>query len=154
MPVTGICFTEPDQTIRVVADSIGRQARRMLLAEVVGAWVDEIPEEELDQHYSNALADLEPDDLAMLAAWHSTMDVGTPLPSRDFLVGVFGGLGDHRREALRVAAGFRGDEAFAAGVGEERALEVVLPWLSDERIEQLATAALEIYVMDRGGSEN
>lgn len=154
MPVTGICFTEPEQAIRAVADTVGRESRRMLLAEVVGAWVDEIPEQELDQHYSKALADLEPDDLALLAAWHSTMDVGTPLPSRDFLCGVFGALGDQRREALRVAAGFRGDEAFAAGVGEEQALDVVLPWLSEERLEQLATAALEIYVMDRIGSEN
>lgn len=149
-----LCFTEPEQAIRVIADSVGREARRMLLAEVVGAWVDEIPDEELEQHYAKAVSDLEADDLAMLAAWHATLEVGMPLPSRDFLVGVFGGLGDHRREALRVAAGFRGDEAFAAGVGEDQALEVVLPWLSDERLERLAAAAIEIYIMDRIGSEN
>jgi hypothetical protein len=69
-------------------------------------------------------------------------------------VGVFDGLGEHRREVLKIAARFRGDEAFLAGVGEEEALDIVLPWLSAERIERLCTAALGIYVNDRAGSEN
>ena len=55
---------------------------------------------------------------------------------------------------LKLAARFRGDEAFLAGVGEEEALDIVLPWLSEERLEQLCSTALEIYVDDRIGGEN
>ena len=51
------------------------------------------------------------------------MEVGHPLPNRDFLMGAFGSLGDNRREALKLAAGFRGEEAVDRGVTEERALE-------------------------------
>jgi len=36
------CFIEPQEAIRVVAESVGREARRQLLGEVVRAWVDEI----------------------------------------------------------------------------------------------------------------
>ena len=42
-----LCFIEPQEAIRVVADSVGREARRQLLGEVVRAWVDEIPDDEL-----------------------------------------------------------------------------------------------------------
>ena len=38
-----LCFIEPQEAIRVVAESVGREARRQLLGEVVRAWVDEIP---------------------------------------------------------------------------------------------------------------
>ena len=58
---------------------------------------------------------------------------GTPIANRDFLVNAFGALGEARREALKIAAGMRGEEAFNAGVAEEQALETVLPWLSEER---------------------
>ena len=51
----------------------------------------------------------------MLAAWHASMEVGHPLPNRDFLMGAFPSLGEHRREALKLAAGFRGEEAVDAG---------------------------------------
>ena len=37
-----LCFIEPQDAIRVVAESIGREARRQLVGEVVRAWVDEI----------------------------------------------------------------------------------------------------------------
>ncbi len=63
-------------------------------------------------------------------------------------------LGENRREALRIAAGFRGEEAFEAGVGEDEALDAVLPWLSEERCVQLAGECLELYCWDRLGSEN
>jgi hypothetical protein len=66
----------------------------------------------------------------------------------------FPGLGEHRREALRIAAGFRGDEAFEAGVSEEQALDTVLPWLSTERMIELAAEAVELYCWDRLGSDN
>ena len=56
--------------------------------------------------------------------------MGHPLPNREFLVNVFPSLGDHRREALKIAAGFRGEEAFEAGVGEDQAFDTVLPLLS------------------------
>jgi hypothetical protein len=149
-----LCFIEPHETIRVVADSIGREARRQLVAAVVHAWVDEIPEDELEVHYAKALGDLDDQDLSMLAAWHASLNVGTPIASKEFLVKAFRALGEHRREALKIAAGFRGDEAFEAGVAEEQALGTVLPWLSDARLTQLAAEALELYCWDRAGSDN
>ncbi len=149
-----ICFIDPADAIRAVADSIGREARRQLLGEAVRAWVDEIPEDELAAHYSRAVAELDEHDISMLAAWHASMDVGYPVPSRAFLIGAFGSLGQHRREALKLAAGFRGEEAVDRGVTEERALETVLAWLSPVRQVALAEEAMELYVWDRAGSDN
>ncbi|MEX2196027.1 MAG: hypothetical protein WD844_12140 [Thermoleophilaceae bacterium] len=149
-----LCFIEPRETIRVVAESIGRNARRQLLGAVVHAWVDEIPDDELEVHYGKAVDDLDDDDLSMLAAWHASLEVGMPVPSREFLKGAFRALGEHRREALKIAAGFRGDEAFDMGVAEEQALTTVLPWLSEERTFELAAEAVELYCWDRLGSNN
>jgi hypothetical protein len=150
-----LCFIEPQDAIRVIAESVGREARRQLLGELVRAWVDEIPEQELASHYAKAVADLDEHDLSMLAAWHASMDVGHPIANRDFLVGAFPALEDAaRREALKIAAGFRGEEAFAQGVGEEQAIDTVLPWLSRERCEELLAECLELYVWDRMGSDN
>jgi hypothetical protein len=144
-----LCFMEPAEAIRVIAESIGREARRALLSAVIESWVDDIPEHELTQHYSKAVHDLDHEDLSMLAAWHAT-----PLATAEFLVGAFEGLGEHKREVLKLAARFRGDEAFLAGVGEEEALDIVLPWLSPERLEVLCARALRIYVDDRLGGDN
>ena len=47
-----LCFIEPKEAIRVMAESVGREARRQLLGEVVQAWVDEIPDDELEVHYA------------------------------------------------------------------------------------------------------
>jgi hypothetical protein len=149
-----LCFIEPQDAIRVVAESIGREARRQLVGEVVRAWVDEIPESELERHYVQAVADLDEHDLSMLAAWHASMEVGTPIANREFLVGAFAGLGENRREALKIAAGFRGEEAFDAGVAEEQALETVLPSLSRERAMELASECLDLYIWDRLGCDN
>jgi hypothetical protein len=149
-----LCFIEPQEAIRVVAESVGREARRQLLGEVVSAWVDEIPEDELVVHYSKAVDDLDDDDLSMLAAWHASLEVGHPIANKDFLLAAFQALGDNRREALKIAAGFRGDEAFANGISEEQALDTVLPWLSEDRAMELAAEALELYCWDRLGSEN
>ena len=149
-----LCFIEPQEAIRVVAESIGREARRQLLGEVVRAWVDEIPEDELEVHYAKAVEELDDDDLSMLAAWHASLEVGQPLANKEFLLKAFGSLGEHRREALKIAAGFRGDIAFECGVSEEQALDTVLPWLSPKRAEALAADALELYCWDRMGSEN
>ena len=149
-----LCFIEPHEAIRVVAESIGREARRQLLGELVRAWVDEIPECELESHYAKAVADLDEHDLSMLAAWHASLEVGQPIANKDFLVTVFASLGDNRREALKIAAGFRGEDAFNAGVAEEQALEAVLPWLSRARCEELVAECLELYCWDRLGSEN
>jgi hypothetical protein len=149
-----LCFIEPQEAIRVVAESVGREARRQLLGEVVRAWVDEIPDDELDGHYAKAVEELDDEDLSMLAAWHASLEVGQPIANKEFLLGAFVRLGDNRREALRIAAGFRGDEAFAAGVSEQEAFETVLPWLSDERTMELATEAIELYCWDRVGSDN
>ena len=89
-------------------------------------------------HYAKAVADLDEHDLSMLAAWHASLEVGHPVPNKEFLVNVFPSLGENRREALKIAAGFRGEEAFEAGVGEEQAFDTVLPWLSQARCVQLA----------------
>ena len=149
-----LCFIEPQEAIRVVAESVGREARRQLLGEVVAAWVDEIPDDELAVHYAKAVDDLDEDDLSMLAAWHASLDVGHPVANKDFLLKAFPGLGDNRREALKIAAGFRGEEAFEAGVAEEQAMETVLPWLTRERAIELAAECVELYCWDRLGSEN
>jgi hypothetical protein len=149
-----LCFIEPNEAIRVVAESVGREARRQLLGEIVRAWVDEIPEDELEVHYAKTVEDLDEDDLSMLAAWHASLEVGHPVANKEFLLGAFAGLGEHRREALKIAAGFRGDDAFDAGATEEQALETVLPWLSEERCAELAAEAVELYCWDRLGSNN
>ena len=149
-----LCFIEPQDAIRVIAESVGREARRQLLGELVRAWVDEIPECELESHYAKAVADLDEHDLSMLAAWHASLEVGTPVANKEFLVGAFAALGDNRREALKIAAGLRGEDAFNAGVAEEQALETVLPWLSNERAAELAVECLELYCWDRLGCEN
>jgi hypothetical protein len=150
-----LCFIEPQDAIRVIADSVGREARRQILGEVVRAWVDEIPEADLQSHYAKAVADLDEHDLCLLAAWHASLEMGGhPIPSKEFLVNVFPSLGENKREALRIAAGFRGEDAFEAGVGEEEALDTVLPWLSEDRCLQLAAECLELYCWDRLGSDN
>jgi hypothetical protein len=149
-----LCFIEPQNAIRVIADSVGREARRQILGEVVRAWVDEIPDCELEAHYAKAVADLDEDDLSLLAAWHASLEVGHPIANKEFLVNVFASLGDNRREALKIAAGFRGEDAFEAGVGEEEAFDTVLPWLSEARCVQLASECLELYCWDRLGIEN
>jgi len=149
-----LCFIEPHDAIRVIADSVGREARRQLLGEVVHAWVDDLPEQELSFHYAKAIADLDEDDLQLLAAWHASLEVGQPIANTSFLEGVFPSLGDNRREALKIAAGFRGEEAFEAGVTEEQALDTVLPHLSRERAIELASECIQLYQWDRLGSMN
>jgi hypothetical protein len=149
-----LCFVDPADAIRAIADSVGREARRQLLGEAVRAWVDEIPDGELQEHYAKAISELDEHDISMLAAWHGSMEMGQPVPNRDFLMGSFDNLGEHRREALKLAAGFRGEEAVDRGVTEERALETVLGWLSGPRLMELAAEAIELYVWDRCGSEN
>lgn len=149
-----ICFVDPADAIRVIADSVGREGRHQLLGEAVRAWVDDIPEGELEVHYAKALAELDEGDLSVLAAWHSSLNVGHPIPNRDFLMGAFGSLGENRREALKLAAGFRGEDAVEAGIDEEHALETVLGWISHERLMELSSEALDIYVWDRIGSDN
>ena len=149
-----LCFIDPHEAVKVVAESVGKEARRQLLGEVVRAWVDEIPDDELQQHHAKAVEELDDDDLSMLAAWHASLEVGQPIANKDFLLRAFPRLGEHRREALRIAAGFRGEEAFDSGVSEEQALETVLPWLSHERMIELAGEAIELYCWDRIGSDN
>jgi hypothetical protein len=149
-----LCFIEPKDAIRVIAESVGREARRQLLGELVRAWVDEIPEQELESHYVKAVEDLDEHDLSMLAAWHASLEVGHPVANKEFLINAFPSLGDNRREALKIAAGFRGEEAFEAGVAEEQALDTVLPWLTRERAVELAAECVELYCWDRLGSDN
>jgi hypothetical protein len=154
-PPMSLCFIEPQDAIRVVAESVGREARRQLLGEVVRAWVDEIPDHELPSHYAKAVAELDEHDLTMLAAWHASLELGQPVANREFLLGVFPALGELQREALKIAAGFRGDEAFECSAeAETEALNTVLPWLSRKRCERLAAECLQLYCWDRLGSDN
>ncbi len=150
-----LCFIDPHDAIRVIAESMGREARRQLVGEVVHAWVDELPETELGTHYARAVADLDPDDLSMLAAWHASLEtVGQPIANTDFLVSIYPLLGEHRREALKVAAGLSGEDAFDAGVTEEETLARILPHLSSERAVELANECIELYLWDRLGTSN
>jgi len=103
---------------------------------------------------AKAVADLDDEDRARLPAGHAPMEVGTRVANKDFLVGAFGSLGDNRREALKIAAGLRGEDAFNAGFAEDQALDMVLPWLSPERAAELAIECLELYCWDRLGGEN
>src|SRR5438128_3169779 len=141
-----LCFIEPEQAIRVVAESIGREARRQLLGEIVHAWVDEIPDDELEFHYAKAVEDLDEDDLSMLAAWHASLEFGHPVANKEFLLKAFVGLGDNRREALKIAAGFRGDDAFTSEEASlDAVVDTVVPWLSEDRLVELAAEAVELY---------
>lgn len=149
-----LCFIEPQNAVRVIAESIGREARRQLLGEVVRAWVDDIPEQELSRHYAKAIANLGEEDLNLLAAWHASLEVGHPVPNTEFLVGVFPSLGENRREALKIAAGFNGEEAWEAGIAEEHALDTVLPHLSRSKLLELAGECIQLYMWDRLGSDN
>src|SRR3954453_12411645 len=96
-----LCFIEPQDAIRVIAESVGREARRQLLGELVRAWVDEIPEAELASHYAKALSDLSAHDLSMLSVWHASMECFSPIANRDFPVNAFPSLGEAPREALK-----------------------------------------------------
>jgi hypothetical protein len=150
-----LCFIEPHDAIRVIAESVGREARRQLVSEVCHAWVDEIPERELVTRYAEAVAELDADDLSMLAAWHASLEtVGQPIANTDFLLSIYPSLGEHRREALKVAAGLGSEEAFDAGRAEEHALAEILPRLSRTRAEELAVQCTELYMWDRLGSPN
>jgi hypothetical protein len=149
-----LCFIEPQDAIRVIAESVGREARRQMVGELVRAWVDEIPDDQLASHYAKAVADLDEHDLSMLAAWHASLEVGTPIANKEFLVGAFSALGDNRREALKIAAGLRGEDAMAAGAAEDQALDAVLPWLSTDRATELLAECVDIYCWDRIGSDN
>lgn len=149
-----LCFIKPHEAIRAIFESVGIDSRHQLTIEAVRFWVDEVPEDELAGHYSRVLSDMDDGDLTMMAAWHASLNVGTPVANRDFLVGAFNSLGEHRREALRLAAAFRGEDGLSAGISESEALEMVLPWLSQEGLRELAAIALEIYIWDRLGTEN
>jgi hypothetical protein len=87
-------------------------------------------------------------------ALHASLEVGQPIPNNDFLVRVLPGLGENRPEALKIAAGFRGEEAFQAGISEKQALETVLPCLSRKRAIELAGECIQRYMWDWLGCEN
>src|SRR5260221_2986060 len=95
-----LCFVDPADAIRAISDSIGREARRQLLGEAVRSWVDEIPDDELEVHYAKALSQLDEHDLSMLAAWDGSLELGQPVPNRDFLMGAFGSLGEKDRKSV------------------------------------------------------
>ena len=58
------------------------------------------------------------------------------------------------REARKVAAGLRGEDAFDAGVTEEQALATILPHVSRERAAEVVEECVELYLWDRLGTVN
>jgi hypothetical protein len=149
-----LCFIEPQDAIRVIADSVGREARRQLVGEIIHAWIDDLPDEELPRQYAQAIADLDQQDLHMLAAWHASLEVGLPIPNTEFLAGVFPSLGENRREALKIAVSFKGEEPAREGLMEQQALDRVLPRLSRGRAVELAHECIQLYAWDRLGSSS
>ena len=148
-----LCFIEPQDAIRVIAESVGREARRQLMGELVRAWVDEIPENDLVAHYAKAVADLDEHDLSMLAAWHASLEVGHPIANRDFLVNVFPTLGDNRREALKIAAGSAARRPSTPAWPRSRRSTRCCRTSAASASMELATECLELYLWDRLGSE-
>jgi hypothetical protein len=153
-PTQTLCFIEPANAIRVIAESIGRDARRELVQLVVTAWVEMVPERELAAHYAKALAGLDDGHLQALAEWHEAATAAQPVASEEFLVGIFDTLGDRRREALALAAALRGADAFDAGVTETHVLRTVLPALAESSVHELAQRAVALYMRDRLGRRN
>jgi hypothetical protein len=149
-----LCFIEPQDAIRVIADSLGREARRQLVGEVLHAWIDDLPEHELSRQYAKAIAELDQEDLHLLAAWHASLELGQPIPNTEFLAGVFPKLGENRREALKIAVAFKGEDPSREGLTEEQALERALPRISRRRALELVHESLQLYAWDRLGSSN
>ena len=151
-----LCFIEPQDAIRVIAESVGREARRQLLGELVRAWVDEIPDERAASRTTSRRSPTStsttcrcspPGTPRSRSASRSPTASSSSTSSRS--------LGDNRREALKIAAGFRGEEAFDDGVAEEQALETVLPYLSRERVGASSRkSASSLYLWDRLGCDN
>jgi hypothetical protein len=150
-PASALCLIEPAHAINVIAESIGREARRELVERAVEAWVDVIPEQDLAAHYAKAVASLEPDDLRTLAGWSGATG---GVPNVAFLIGSFAGLAERRREVLQFAARVRATAAFDVGVTVEQVLVTVLPCLSDARLNQLVQDCTALYLADRLGGEN
>ena len=148
-----LCFIEPSEAIRVVMDSVGRPARDRLATVLIQAWVDEIPNGDLDRVYAEAVNGLDMDDLALLAAWHASLDVGDPVASREYLLDTFAALGEYKRQAVQLAVGFHGDNDLRSPVGRQ-ALASVVPTLNGEQADLLTATAVESYMEDRLGSLN
>jgi hypothetical protein len=150
-PASALCLIEPAHAIAVIAESIGRDARRELVERAVEAWVDLIPEQELAAHYAKAISALDPEDLRTLGGWSGATGA---VPNVQFLIGSFTGLAERRREVLQFAARVRAAAAFDVGVTVEQVLGTVLPCLSGPRLEQLVQECTELYLADRLGGEN
>jgi hypothetical protein len=144
---------DPARAIHAIADAVGRDARLELVDLVVAAWADAIPEQELDEHFAKALAGLAPTELRELACCGAP-GVPAAVPSREFLVRAFSGLGSARRKTLRIAASLRAVTAFSAGVSELQVLNTVLPCLSRAQLTELARECTQLYFTDRLGIEN
>ena len=157
-----LCFVDPADAIRAIADSVGREARRQLLGEAVRAWVDEIPDEELEDHYAKAISELDEHDISMLAAWHGSMEVGQPVPNRDFLMGAFDSLGEQpprgpqARRRLPRRGGLRGGHQRGARARTRARVALAAPpdgarprgdralHLGPRRLRQLVDAAARV----------
>ena len=167
-----LCFIEPKDAIRVIAESVGREARRQLLGELVRAWVDEIPER--GAHVALRQGGRRPRRARPLAARRlarlargraADRQQGVPRSARS------ASLGDNRREALKIAAGLprrggvrrRGRRGAGAGDGAalarpragERAGQRVPPdlLLGPPRLRELGRAQVQERSAQDAGRE-
>lgn len=149
-----LCFVDPREAIRTIADSLGRGAREQLLEAVVSAWVDSLTDSEMAQRYDTALESLEEESLVLLAEWHAKVNGGLPVANLGFFRGVFDALGARRREVLLLASTLSAREAFATGVDIAVSLRILLPTLEDSVLDGLLSRCTALYIEQyRGASQ-
>ena len=137
----------------MIAESVGREARRQLVGEVVRAWVNEHPG-------PGTLGGLRQGDSgprrAIFPCWppgRSRWRSASRSPTRSSSSASFRAWARWSRGAEDYR-GFRGEEAFQAGVAEDQALDTVLPRRSNERAGELADKCIQLYIWDRLGCDN
>src|SRR5262249_35748153 len=104
-----LCFVDPADAIRAIADSIGREARRRLLAAALAAeargrrsagrspsWVAEFPAGDLEAPSAKPPSGLDEPAPSLFAPGPGPLEIAQPAPTRAFLRGAFGSFGENR----------------------------------------------------------
>lgn len=151
----GLCFIEPGDAIGMIVPTLDGERKEILLDACVSAWADLVPEDELALHYAKAVEALDAHDIDSLANWLHSLTERKVIPGAGFLQRLLPSLSDARRAALKLATGLR----MKAPVYEETididdALGIVLPLLGEQGMMQVARVALDLYVLQHGGSNN
>lgn len=142
---------DPYDAIPLIVSLLGQDQRLEVMELVTAAWVEQIPEQELDAHYASAVQELDTPELARLASLHEEHGLPRPPANRQLLIKSFHMLGDHRRKALHLVAELRMVEAWEGGASERDVLELVLPWFEQEQLQQLLGQVMERYCAYFGG---